>query len=55
MPQTQESGFYLECDADPVKDFKQKCENSGVCFRNLVFECSAWGMMRGQVVGGGKL
>lgn len=53
MHQTQEFGFYLECNADPLKDFKQKCENSSVCFRNLIFECSALDMMRGQVVGGG--
>lgn len=29
-------GFYLEWNADPLKDLKQGCEKSGVCFRNPI-------------------
>lgn len=53
MRQTQEFELYLECDADPLKDFKLKGENSGMCFSNLIFKSSALGMMRGWVVDGG--
>lgn len=37
MCQSQEFGFYLECNADSLKDCSQECEKSGVCFRNLMF------------------
>lgn len=35
-----------------MKDFKLKGENSGMCFSNLIFKCSALGRMRGWLSGG---